>query len=61
MTKTEQYIRENENVLKRENTETKFTVRLHFSKNNTDREMTEEIQKLLLETYISHLKRKGED
>ncbi len=61
MTKTEQYIRENENVLKRENAETKFTVRLHFSKNNTDREMTEEIQKLLLETYISHLKRKGED
>lgn len=59
MARTDRYIREEENVLRKENRETHYTIRLHFAKENKDDEIIEEIQKLLTETYIRSVTDKG--
>lgn len=56
MTKADNYIREENNVLKKENTETEYTVRLHFAEDNKDNNILEEIQRILTETYIKNLR-----
>lgn len=60
MTKTNHYIKEEEYVLKKENSKTKFTVRLHFIKEDESGKTADEIQNILLETYIKNLKSKGD-
>ena len=54
MEKIGNYIKE-DNVLKKVDSETGFTIRLHFAEENTGNNMIEEIQKLLTETYIENL------
>lgn len=56
MAKTGNYIREENNILKKENTETGYTVRLHFTENNGGNNILEEIQNILIETYIKNLR-----
>ncbi len=54
MEKTGDYSKE-DNVLKKADSETGFTIRLHFAGDNADNSIMEEIQKLLTETYIKNL------
>lgn len=53
------YVREDKNVLKKENSEAEFTVRLHFAENYKNEKMIEEIQEILFETYMRNLNLKG--
>lgn len=52
---------ENNNVVRNGNGGTEFTVRLHFAKKNQDAHILEEIQEILAETYIRHIRQKGGD
>lgn len=55
------YTVENDNVLKREDSETGFAVKLHFSMNVIELNVMEEVQKILIGAYLSSLKvNKGE-
>ena len=54
MEKTGDYFKE-DNVLKKTDSETGFTIRLHFAEDHTGNSMIEEIQKLLTEAYIENL------
>lgn len=58
MTKTGEYTREGNYVLRRENPETNYTVRLHFTQKDADRHIVEEIQEILTETYIRNFRNK---
>jgi len=59
MAKVGNYTREGKNVLKKEDSETEFTVRLHFMESKKDNNVLEEIQKILTEAYIKNLTFKG--
>lgn len=59
MTKMDYYLREEDHVLRKENSETNFTVRLHFAKEDKDEAIIEEIQEILLETYTRNFIPKG--
>lgn len=61
MSEKDDYIREEKNILTRKSSDTKYTVRLHFTQNDTDDAILEEIQKILTETYIRHLRAEGKD
>lgn len=52
---------ENDIVLKREDSETGYAVKLHFSKDMTNLNVTEEVQKILIDVYVKNYKvNKGE-
>lgn len=59
MIKTERYLREENHVLRKENSETNFTVRLHFEEDYGDEKIMEELQEILFETYIRNFIPKG--
>ncbi len=54
------YTREENNVLTKEDSKNGYKVRLHFTEDKENCCMIEELQKLLVETYINNLLRKGE-
>ena len=56
MEKTGDYIRKEDDVLEKTDSETGFTIRLHFAEDNTGDSVIEEIQRLLTETYIKNLR-----
>lgn len=60
MIQTDRYSREEENVLKRENKETQFTVRLHFAQHDKSSRLVQDIQKILTETFIDSFSHRGE-
>ena len=49
------YTKEGNNVLRKNDSQTGYTVRLHFTKGN-DNKIVEEVQKILIGTYIESLK-----
>lgn len=59
MTKTGEYSWEGSHVLRRENPETGYTVRLHFAEGNADQGIVEEIQDILAEAYMRNRMTKG--
>lgn len=61
MTKINYYLREEDHVLRKENSETNFTVKLHFAKEDRDETIIDEIQEILLETYTKNYIPKGDD
>lgn len=61
MVKTGEYRKEGNLVLRRENPETNYTVRLHFTEGKTECHIVEEIRDILTETYIRNfMKKEGE-
>lgn len=54
MTRTDYYSREEQNILRKENSAGGFTVRLHFKQDEEDDRLLEEMQKILLETYLAN-------
>lgn len=56
MEKTGNYIKDKNNVLRKESGDTQYyTVRLHFPETRSDNYAMEEVQKILTETYIRSL------
>ncbi len=58
MTRTDYYSREDTNILRKENSAGNFTVRLHFKQDEEDDRLLEEMQKILLETYLANVNAK---
>ncbi|MDE6942223.1 MAG: hypothetical protein K2P40_14945 [Lachnospiraceae bacterium] len=54
------YTREENNVLTKEDSKNGYKVRLHFTEDKENCCMIEELQKLLVGTYINNLLRRGE-
>lgn len=49
------YTKEENNVLRRNNSKTDFTVRLHFTEENDSNKIVEDVQKILIGTYVRGL------
>lgn len=53
------YTKEENNVLKKENGKTGYTVRLHFTEDNDNEKVIKNIQNILIRTYVLNLTSKG--
>lgn len=53
------YTREGNNMLRKNDSGTEYTVRLHFSENTDSDKLIEEVQKILAETFVRELVFRG--
>lgn len=60
MTQTDYDSREEDKILRKENEQTQFTVRLHFTQNGQSGRLVQDIQKILTETFINSFSHREE-
>lgn len=60
MTQTDYDSREEDKILRKENEQTQFTVRPHFTQNGQSGRLVQDIQKILTETFINSFSHREE-